>query len=63
LEVSIKGIGVNNRNVQQVIAPRMDACKLETKREDIRNSNYWEALRESLIDEEDVEVIATRFEE
>jgi len=63
LEVSIKDIGVDNRNVQQAIAPRMDACKLETKREDIRNSNYWEALRESLIDEEDVEVISTRFEE
>lgn len=63
LEVAIKGIGYDNHNGQHIVALRMDASKLQTKREDIRNSNYWDVLRESLLDEEDVEVVATRFEE
>jgi hypothetical protein len=41
----------------------MDAGKLATKRDDIRMSNYWDALRESITEEDDVEVVASRFEE
>jgi hypothetical protein len=64
LECLIRTVGhVESTKEVDVIPPRLDVKKLLTLGDNVKNNNYWQVLGDLLIDEENVDVMAERFEE